>query len=106
LDLSKRAKKQQLILSHFIEQPEPIEKQKLKALLKITDSTIKTLVDKQLIETEKAEVYRNPYNDRMITRTEALPLTPEQRTAIKPINDKIAEEEHDVFLLHGVTGSG
>src|SRR5690625_765749 len=106
LDLSGQAKKQRMILSHFIEYPEPVEKQRFKQQINITESTVKTLVDKQLLETEKVEVYRNPYNDKMISRTEALPLTEEQKTAIKPVKKCIANQAHDVFLLHGVTGSG
>jgi primosomal protein N' (replication factor Y) len=106
LDLSKQAKKQHLLLSYFIEHPEPVEKQKLKKMMNVTESTMKTLLDKQLLETERVEVYRNPYNDRMITRTEAMPLTDEQKKAMKPINERINGNEHEVFLLHGVTGSG
>src|SRR5690625_733149 len=106
IDLSKQAKKQHLLLSYFIEHPEPVEKQKLKKSVNVTDSTVKTLVDKQLLETERVEVYRNPYNDKMITRTKPMSLTSEQKAAIKPINENIAAHEHDVFLLHGVTGSG
>ncbi len=106
LDLSKQAKKQRKILSYFIEHPDPVEKQKFKSELNVTESTVKTLVDKQLLESDKVEVYRNPYNDKMIKRTEALPLTEEQKAAIKPVNEHIANQEHEVFLLHGVTGSG
>src|SRR5690625_4103814 len=102
IDLSKQAKKQHLLLSYFIEHPEPVEKQKLKKSVNVTDSTVKTLVDKQLLETERVEVYRNPYNDKMITRTKPMSLTSEQKAAIKPINENIAAHEHDVVLLHGV----
>ncbi|MFA1818622.1 primosomal protein N' [Virgibacillus oceani] len=104
--LSKQAKKQHVLISYFIEHPEPVEKPKLKKLVNVTDSTVKTLVDKQILETERVEVYRNPYNDRMIARTEAMSLTDEQQSAIKPINEHISSNEHEVFLLHGVTGSG
>lgn len=106
LDLPKQAKKQKIILSHFIDHPQPVEKQKFKREIDVTEGTVKTLVDKKLLETEKVEVYRNPYDDKMITRTEPLALTEEQKTAIKPINASIANHEHEVFLLHGVTGSG
>ncbi|GAB3793728.1 primosomal protein N' [Virgibacillus kimchii] len=105
-DLSKHANKQKKILSYFIEYPEPVEKQKLKKIIDVTDSTLKTLVDKNLLITDRVEVYRNPYNDRMIAKTKALPLTEEQKTVMKPINECIAKNRHDVFLLHGVTGSG
>src|SRR5690625_5517016 len=49
---------------------------------------------------------RNPYDDTSFERTTALPLTDEQSKAIQPILKNIRKEKHDVFLLHGVTGSG
>jgi primosomal protein N' (replication factor Y) len=106
LDLSKQAKKQHMILSYFIEHPEPVEKQKLKNELHVTESTLQTLVKKSLLALEKVEVYRNPYNDRMIERTKALSLTNEQKAAMEPVKECIANGQHNVFLLHGVTGSG
>ena len=51
-------------------------------------------------------MYGNPYDDDSIERTEPLPLTDEQQQAIEPILESIEKEKHDVFLLHGVTGSG
>ncbi len=35
-----------------------------------------------------------------------LTLNAEQQSAIEPILESIENEKHDVFLLHGVTGSG
>ena len=35
-----------------------------------------------------------------------LPLTAEQATALQPIQERIKENQHEVFLLYGVTGSG
>lgn len=35
-----------------------------------------------------------------------MPLTDEQEFVIKPILDSIEHSAHEVFLLHGVTGSG
>ena len=58
-----------------------------------------------LSETEK-EVYRDPYANRTIKKTEPLQLTEEQSTAIKPILTALSEKKHEVFLLYGVTGSG
>ncbi|MBP1968152.1 primosomal protein N' (replication factor Y) [Virgibacillus natechei] len=105
-DLSTSAKKQRQILIYFIESPEAIEKQLLLKKLNTTSSTLKALLDKSLLGSYRTEVYRNPYDDDTITRTTALELTEEQQLAVQPIQEKIASGEHDVFLLHGVTGSG
>ncbi|OZU90371.1 primosomal protein N' [Virgibacillus indicus] len=105
-DLSKNAKKQLLLLQYFLEKPEAIAKQQLLKALKTTDSTVKALIDKGLLESFQMEVYRNPYDDDAFARTVALELTEEQTTAILPIKENISNEKHDVFLLHGVTGSG
>lgn len=106
LDLPKTAKKQRAILDFFIDHPEEIPQKTLLAKLQTSSSTVKALVDKGLLDTYRKEVYRNPYDDEAIERTEPLPLTDEQQQAIEPILESIEKEEHDVFLLHGVTGSG
>ncbi|SHF50313.1 primosomal protein N' [Ornithinibacillus halophilus] len=105
-EIPNQAKKQREIIQYFIQQPEPVEQKKLLEILHTTPSTVKQLIDKSLLETFKKEIYRNPYNDDSFEKTEALNLTDQQETAIQPINERIAENQHDVFLLHGVTGSG
>ncbi|RLL45269.1 primosomal protein N' [Oceanobacillus piezotolerans] len=106
VELPHQAKKQKEMLAFFIQHPEPVEMKKLLAILKTTRSTLKALEDKNLLKTYKEEIYRNPYDDESIQRTVALPLTDEQQDAIQPINEAILYDKHDVFLLHGVTGSG
>src|SRR5699024_1035380 len=85
--------------------PDAIEQ---KLLYKKTDtnwSIVKALIDKSLLQSKQVEVYRNPY-DQPFSRTTPLPLTEEQQMAIRPMNEAIANRQHEVFLLHGVTGSG
>lgn len=105
-DLSKNAAKQQQMLFYFIDNPAPVEKKQLLKMLDLTDSSLNTLIKKQLLTSQRKEVYRNPYHDEAFERTSALSLTPEQEEAIGPIKDSIANRQHDVYLLHGVTGSG
>ncbi len=105
-DLSNRAKKQKELLAYFIERPDETE---LSALLKkfgTTRSAVNSLIDKQLLETSQKEIYRNPYDDQAFEQTEALKLTEQQELAIEPIKQDIRENHHNVFLVHGVTGSG
>ncbi|GAB4072422.1 primosomal protein N' [Barrientosiimonas marina] len=105
-DMSDRAKKQQQLLTFFIEQPQEI---KLKTVMKkfnTTRATINTLISKGLLRSFRQEVYRNPYAQTQFDRTEPLELTSEQHEAIKPVLHRIRDHAHEVFLLHGVTGSG
>ncbi|MCY8425701.1 primosomal protein N' [Bacillus vallismortis] len=106
--LSRQAAKQQAILHFFIAEPEGV---KISAtdLCKKTDAssaTIKTLIQKGLLKESYEEVYRDPYQDKMFKKTEPLPLTDEQSAAFQPIRQTLDNDEHKVFLLHGVTGSG
>ncbi|WP_100011009.1 primosomal protein N' [Lentibacillus sediminis] len=105
-DLSKNARKQQQMLFYFIDNPAPVEKKQLLKMLDLTDSTLNTLIKKQLLTSKRKEVYRNPYRDETFAETVALPLTPQQEEAIGLMKDSIADRQHDVYLLHGVTGSG
>ncbi|WP_164669057.1 primosomal protein N' [Virgibacillus doumboii] len=105
-EMSKNAKKQKDILAFFIDHPEEIEQNVLMKKMHTTRSTLKALLDKDLLASVRKEMYRNPYDDNSFARTKSLELTDEQSQAITPIKEHINDEEHDVFLLHGVTGSG
>lgn len=105
IDLPKHALRQQEIIQFFIDHPKPIEQSELFQQLNITRQNLRPLFEKNLIEEEKEEVYRNPYEGEF-EKTEHLSLTEEQQQAIEPIIDTIDHEEHRTFLLHGVTGSG
>ncbi|CDQ40167.1 MULTISPECIES: primosomal protein N' [Virgibacillus] len=106
LDLPKNAKKQRQLVNHFLENPNPIEKQKLLKKVQTTANTVNILKEKGLIESYQTELFRNPYENHLFSQTTDLPLTDQQAAAIKPMKEAIAENEHHVFLLHGITGSG
>ncbi len=105
-DLSQSARKQRAIIEFFIENPQEIKQKSLLQTIGTTTSTVKALIDKGLLDTYQKETYRNPYNDDAIERTDPLPLKPEQQQAIEPILASIENNEHEVILVHGVTGSG
>ncbi|MFD1018120.1 primosomal protein N' [Thalassobacillus hwangdonensis] len=106
VDLTKSAHKQRDLIEHFISEPEPVPKKLLVESFQTTASTIKTLMDKGLLEQFNQEIYRDPYKNRSFERTEAFELTEEQEEAIAPILDVLEKKQHEVMLLHGVTGSG
>ncbi|SDL75586.1 primosomal protein N' [Sediminibacillus halophilus] len=105
-ELPPQASKQKEILSYMADNSEPVSQKKLCSILGTTRATIKQLIEKGLLTEYHQEIYRNPYEDEDYERTFPLELTEEQADAIAPIQEDIAAEKHDVFLLHGVTGSG
>ncbi|TFJ94601.1 primosomal protein N' [Lentibacillus salicampi] len=105
-DMSNKAKKQQEILAFFIEHPEEIELNSVIKQFETTRSVINALLNKGFLTLLKKEVYRNPYDDDQFEQTNPLELTEQQQAAIEPVKQHIKDNVHDVFLLHGVTGSG
>ncbi len=101
------AKKQLEVLMYF--QTNKIRKIPVPDLIVETntsDASIKALISKGILTEEFKEVYRDPYQDRHFEKTKALSLNSEQQQAITPILNAVKVEEHQVFLMYGVTGSG
>lgn len=67
----------------------------------LTAAQLQNLVRAEIIKIEEVEVQRDPLLGRVIARTQPLPLTPDQHTALA----QILSSDRPV-LLHGVTGSG
>ncbi|MGP4078118.1 primosomal protein N' [Halobacillus sp. K22] len=106
VDLSKQAKKQRAIVEYFMDHKEPVPKKQLLETLSTTPASVKPLLKQGVIREYEQEVFRDPYENRNFERTEPFPLTEEQSQAIEPILSSIEQKQHEVFLLHGVTGSG
>ncbi|WP_208558723.1 primosomal protein N' [Marinilactibacillus kalidii] len=106
--LRKNAKKQIALLNvlQSMDATEWIDKKWLKEEYGISLSSIKDAEDKQWLEIKDIEVYRDPFKDITIDRSEHLQLNPDQQIAYDQIATKIDDHEHQVFLLKGITGSG
>lgn len=52
------------------------------------------------------EVYRDPYRETNISASQPPQLTPDQLRAVQMITPTITDNQNQVFLLQGVTGSG
>ncbi|WP_226528249.1 primosomal protein N' [Metabacillus niabensis] len=101
------AKKQLTVMTYFKENDiRIIPVADLLAVTNVSDSTLKTLISKGILVEEYKEVYRDPYQDRLFEKTKALPLNNEQQQAIAPILSAVENDDHHVFLMYGVTGSG
>lgn len=105
-NLSNQAKKQKIMVEYLADLTEPMLLKTFLAKMKTTRQTIQPLIDHNLITLIQEEVYREPYDDEAIERTEPLKLKEQQTQALTAINQAFDQRKDDVFLLHGVTGSG
>jgi primosomal protein N' (replication factor Y) (superfamily II helicase) len=72
----------------------------------ISESTIKTLQKKGLVEIFQEPVRRDPLAHAMLSELSQHQLTEAQTSALSAIEDQIGKNSYATFLLHGVTGSG
>ncbi|WP_305960440.1 primosomal protein N' [Bacillus safensis] len=105
--LKKNAVKQKALISYLLEAGEITFLAKdLQQQTGASSQTLKTFIQEGLLTESYEEVYRDPYRDREFTPSASLDLTPEQREAAKHIHQAVSDDQHETFLLHGVTGSG
>jgi len=97
-----RGIKQKAIIE-FLEGQEFITKKELMATLNITDSSIKSLIQKGIIEEQSEETYREVNSIYGVNDKQVI-LNEEQVYCFNEIQKDLNKNE--VFLLHGVTGSG
>ncbi len=69
-------------------------------------SGLAPLIKRGLVVMETVEVRRDPLAHRPVIRTQPPTLMPAQAAALGAIEEALREGRSDVFLLHGVTGSG
>ncbi len=75
----------------------------LNSQLEFSPAVLKSLEKRGLIAIEEEEVDRDPFSSRGGISTARLTPTPAQQAAIESM---AGAEKGDVFLLHGITGSG
>ena len=109
--------KRQEDLWTIVEEWRELPLQELLRLAGTTSATIRKLEDKGLVSIAPQISERDPYAKEHILPTQPLELNAQQATALESIVDsmeRLAKREEDeakpvgdnVFLLHGVTGSG
>lgn len=104
--LPAQAHKQKETLMLIARHGEPIRLAELGERLPGAAGAAKTLAGKGLLEIREVESLRDPYAGRQFHTTEALALTSEQQIVFDEIRGAVIAGRHEVFLLHGVTGSG
>jgi primosomal protein N' (replication factor Y) len=100
--ISVRGKKQ-IEVVNFLKDIVEITKQELMIALKLSNSTIKTLVEKGVIKETSIEMYREVESIYGVNNKEVT-LNAEQQIVYDNIKDNL--NQNKVFLLHGITGSG
>lgn len=101
-----KARRQKEALEFLMQTWQPMLMTDLLTELHTTSSTIKGLEDKGYVEIREMEVFRDPYADRRFKKSEPMRFTEEQQHVYDRIEASLDTREHDLFLLHGVTGSG
>ncbi|MGD6964997.1 primosomal protein N' [Rossellomorea vietnamensis] len=106
--LPSNAEKQKAVLEHVLssESNEGVSAKEAADAAGASSATVKALVEKGLLIKKHREVYRNPFAHKNFKKTSPLPLTEQQEKAITPILHAVEHDQHETFLLYGVTGSG
>ena len=104
----KRAVKQANLLNFLAEQSEPVPLTEARQRTGANKSVADVLIGKGLVTLQQIEVKREPISYQGITPSSPLKLTAAQESAFNSIREAMHREkaQPNVFLLHGVTGSG
>ena len=103
---TKQATKQIEILRSLLETKTSISTSEITQQARTSLTTLRQLEKKKLIKIDSVEVLRNPLSLEPVSPTRASILNADQLPALKAIQGAIENNQHEVFLLHGVTGSG
>ncbi|MBU2607698.1 MAG: primosomal protein N', partial [Chloroflexi bacterium] len=108
---AKRALKQAALLEFLVQQSRQVSWEEVRKQVGATKAAADALVSKGLVSQDEVEVKRDPISYQGISSSEPLSLTPAQRAALESVKGGLLRSADggtvpDVFLLHGVTGSG
>lgn len=101
-----QAKRQKEVLQFLLEVGMPLSLQEVLSTLRVTAGTVKKLAEKGYAAIEDVEVFRDPFQGRRFKSSAPLERTPEQEIVYNRLAAALDAGKSEVFLLHGVTGSG
>ncbi len=105
-EIESRSPKQVVILLELLSSKEPdIQQSELLNRTKTNQSSINSLVKKNLLEVYDKEIER-VYTENYTEEIKNLTLTPDQNDVIGRVSGSVVRKSFKSFLLHGVTGSG
>ncbi len=102
---AKRAIRQASVLE-FLLQSRSVKLSEARKKTGCQSETIKTLADKGYIVIKERDIKRQPVSYENIKLSSPLTLSVQQKAAFTEIKKSLEKNKPDVFLLHGVTGSG
>lgn len=104
--LEKRSPKQvDTLIALYSAKEKKLTQKELIQKVKITPAVLKALEKKRYIKINEVEVKRE-YVELFQEEKKTIVLTEEQQKAINLISESINKDEFNVYLIHGVTGSG
>ena len=106
INLRKRRATRQAALLDFLAQPGPVPTAEARKSTGCQAGTIRALAEKGLITVQHTEVKRQPIDYQKISPSSPLKLSASQKRALSAIKESLRQNKSNVFLLHGVTGSG
>lgn len=92
-------------LEALLMQEEMLERELIKKT-GVTKAILKGLEKKGVIRIEKTETFRNPFKANGLIKTDKITPNYLQQKAIYNITNFLNNGKNEVFLLHGITGSG
>lgn len=100
------ANRQRDLLQALMAAKEPILWDSLRDDLGISSSVLNKALDNNWCQVKEVEVYRDPFAGEDFEQTDNLELSADQEKAFLQISQNVSQNDHEVFLLEGVTGSG
>lgn len=104
-DFKKKKFTAKVKLLEAILQNDPLDYDYAVNVLRIPRTTIKALMEAQVITIESERSYRNPLDKSEQDSVKAV-LTKDQQTIIDGIKSDYFDNQRHTYLIHGVTGSG
>jgi primosomal protein N' (replication factor Y) len=84
----------------------PWRKRDIEGACPASSSALRALAHKGVVRLDVREVWRDPYDSVHVEASAPPLLTDDQRNAVQTISIAVQRHDPEVFLLHGVTGSG
>ncbi len=105
-DTMKFTKTQRKVLQTLLDAGDPLTIHELAESAGCTQGPIKLLRERQHIVAASRRVWQKDHSIPIEKREQAFQLNRDQQRALEQIGGCVESQQHDTFLIHGITGSG
>ena len=105
-DIKLTSEAQKKALAAILESELPMTATEIKERAGVTDTPLKTLLNKGIVTTLQLRQERNPYGNAKYLGRTPIHLNDEQSAAMETLSSLVDSNEAKAALLYGVTGSG